>query len=693
MTKSYNYLQKMLLLIFLFSAMGGVKFAWGKTATFSYKDYIGQGTLQSGSPVSATVDGITISYPNGYGNDSYTQFYFVGDTTTITSERKITISRIEIIAFKTEFNGGNWSAPTGKISANDKKITWTGSATDGLKLKKSKQLQWTSIVVTYEQTEKYTVKFDAGENGTCETTVIEEKEIDAGITLPTCLPKDGFTFIGWATTPDTEVADAGKAGETYFPTKNITLYAVYAQTCTITWSVNGVTTTEEAANGSAITFATPKENIPDGYEFTGWSATEIPTQQTAPEYVTEATANGDATYYAVFAKEENGSGDASWAKIELSEIQPTDVIVIVGNSSYAISNNNGLQSSPTAIPVIIKGNKITSTISDDIKWNISGDATNGYKFAKNGTKVYLFCNTSQSALYDDKIRVGSNSRDTWIQNDNGYWMTKDNFKTRYLSLYISDDGSNTKEWRGYTTIDYNPQLLSFYKVIEKSYSDYCTSVSTEPITFTEAPLKLAAQNKNGFWATFSSDQTTFFTDDVVLYTAVVNDGALTMKSDVFTGGNTTIEGNTIKGHYVPANTGVLIKSADNSLTYYTVKGKNIEPLTDNMLYPGTTEMTGDNWFYKLAYNDFTAKTGLGFYWGADDGAPFKSKEGLAYLAVPKTTYAKTSFVFDNETSGIKNIESMTEATDNGEVYNLAGMRVNANYKGIVIVKGKKIIQK
>ena len=144
----------------------------------------------------------------------------------------------------------------------------------------------------------------------------------------------------------------------------------------------------------------------------------------------------------------------------------------------------------------------------------------------------------------------------------------------------------------------------------------------------------------------------------------------------------TIDGNEVSGYYVPANTGVLIKASfDNasSITYYTVSGKDVDLLTDNMLYPATKKMSELN-------------NCLGFYWGADNGAAFTAKTNGAYLAVPKSSgSAKSGFRFDGTTTGVNTINAKT--TTNDVIYNIQGQRVGANYKGLVIVNGKKMMRK
>ena len=81
----------------------------------------------------------------------------------------------------------------------------------------------------------YTVRFDA-EGGTCGTTSLTEASGGAGVTLPaataTCAPA-GWSFYGWATSTCSSTTSApsivGTTGETYYPTGNITLHAVYKE--------------------------------------------------------------------------------------------------------------------------------------------------------------------------------------------------------------------------------------------------------------------------------------------------------------------------------------------------------------------------------------------------------------------------------------------------------------------------------
>ena len=96
--------------------------------------------------------------------------------------------------------------------------------------------------------------------------------------------------------------------------------------------------------------------------------------------------------------------------------------------------------------------------------------------------------------------------------------------------------------------------------------------------------------------------------------------------------------------------------------------------------------------YKLAYKSGTNQNPatLGFYWGADNGGTFDVRDNSAYLALPKETLAKGFSFVDIEATGIKNVNTIVGTN---AMYNLAGQRVNKNAKGIVIVNGKKMLNK
>ena len=160
------------------------------------------------------------------------------------------------------------------------------------------------------------------------------------------------------------------------------------------------------------------------------------------------------------------------------------------------------------------------------------------------------------------------------------------------------------------------------------------------------------------------------------------------------------------GSVIPANTGVLIKGGKgNSFLFSEGETTEVSP-ADNLLHgtlsDETTHVEGDNKYYKLAYDNATG-TQLGFYWGAEDGAPFLNKAGKAYLAIPVTTSLSQSmqgFSLNDLNNGVTTGLSVPTTT-NGlplRIYDLNGRRINAQsvnglQPGIYVVNGKKMYVK
>lgn len=106
----------------------------------------------------------------------------------------------------------------------------------------------TSNVITFLYNggqQQMTVTFDGNGHGTPASASLTEASTGSGVTLPSCSANTGYTFKGWATTSGAVTADAGTAGQKYYPTNNITLYAVYEHTgyANLEYSLEGVTKT------------------------------------------------------------------------------------------------------------------------------------------------------------------------------------------------------------------------------------------------------------------------------------------------------------------------------------------------------------------------------------------------------------------------------------------------------------------
>lgn len=149
-----------------------------------------------------------------------------------------------------------------------------------------------------------------------------------------------------------------------------------------------------------------------------------------------------------------------WVKTDISAISASDIVVIVG-SNYGIRNDEGTSDSPDVVSVTISNNKITSVVPDNIKWNISGNSTDGYVFYPNGNSdKWLYCNTTQSSGSNNNIRVGTGDRKQWKPDENGYFVNTVGGTQSYVKRVLSING--TSDWRSYINTDNNPQKLEFY---------------------------------------------------------------------------------------------------------------------------------------------------------------------------------------------------------------------------------------
>ena len=225
-------------------------------------------------------------------------------------------------------------------------------------------------------------------------------------------------------------------------------------------------------------------------------------------------------------------------------------------------------------------------------------------------------------------------------------------------------------------------------------------VATAEPTYTAQNLKFIAKTSEGYYATFSSDKVTFINaEKVIPHVVTVANGKVDMKSDMFKSEKTTIESAEVDGYYIPANTGILLYSNAENVDYYTVENKTVDALAEgtNMLMPApatTSVFTAETGYkyYKLAYDDYKAQEGLGFYWGAENGGAFKVKAGTAYLAVPASKAGAKGFTLNGEPTGIEGVNANVENAK--AIYNLNGQRVASMAKpGLYIVNGKKVVRK
>ena len=142
-----------------------------------------------------------------------------------------------------------------------------------------------------------------------------------------------------------------------------------------------------------------------------------------------------------------------------------------------------------------------------------------------------------------------------------------------------------------------------------------------------------------------------------------------------------------EGEDIPGNTPVILCTSSSANSYkMTLTKKTVANYTGDNLLKVTTAGSAYN-VYRLGYG----ASGKGFYPYSTASAP----ANVIYLDAEPNSARGLSIVFDGETTGINTIENSEFGIENSDapMYNLAGQRVTKSYKGVVIVNGKKMLNK
>ena len=487
--------------------------------------------------------------------------------------------------------------------------------------------------------------------------------------------------------------------------KTITLKGASANAYNVAWNVNGNaytdgTPTTKVVEGEKVSVLPTTPADINGKVFIGWTNSEITAAQNdAPSVLfTDAadapTVTGDVTYYAVFANK--AGSEVTYTKLTSDQFK-TDATYVIGAEQsdkdktmwYFCDYEDKTSANidwgiTTSTPSVVS--PVTFTLSGSASALIAKD-NNGNYLAPLSTKKF------RMSSEEEKISLSTEGA---IQNPSIYsWKLRYNYNT----------GNGGLRW--YNTDPDGTTLAYFYEVSGGyTYSGYCTTVTAaaEP-TYTLATVNFVAHAGADYYATFSNENVVFMPSDVTISTVAVENNSIVLcnSTEGYLGNVETVNiaGNNVAGYYIPANTGVLLNSKNSGeVTYYTVENKKVAAYDAeiNMLMPapakgGVFDATAGYKYYKLAYDNYTDKTDLGFYWGADEGGAFNVKAGTAYLAVSETVAAGAKgFTLNGEATGIEGVNANVENVK--AIYNLNGQRVATMAKpGLYIVNGKKVVRK
>ncbi|MBO7119786.1 MAG: endonuclease [Bacteroidaceae bacterium] len=363
---------------------------------------------------------------------------------------------------------------------------------------------------------------------------------------------------------------------------------------------------------------------------------------------------GEVTFTVTVDDSTPVSSSGDWVETPFASLTSSDIFVIVGTNSigsYAMSNDRGTSNPPTAVAVTIADGKITSDVADNIKWNISGNATDGYTFYPNGsTTTWLYCNTTASSKENSNMRVGTGDRNKYIFNNN-FLVTKDDYRERYVSVF------NALDWRGYIDVTIAPTTTKFYKYVA-------------------LPSQTISVGDTGY-ATMVADADLVVPNGVEVFAAQHTAGSAYVHLEPVTGG-------------IPQGEAVVVKANEGTYNFLYAT-EPVSAIADNDLKAATSDITADGTQYCLA----SMTQGIGFY---KVQAGITIRKGKAYLLLSSGNNVKEFYGFeDDDPTGIneelRSFSSMKSMKDEeSSIYNLAGQRLSKPQRGLNIIGGRKVLR-
>ena len=344
--------------------------------------------------------------------------------------------------------------------------------------------------------------------------------------------------------------------------------------------------------------------------------------------------------------------------------------LVAGNKYILVATGSnkamGAQSSSIRNPVdvSISDNKI-EIIDQEVAVLTLGGETGAWTFLASDNDKYLALTSGSNSIHasDD----ATNDESLWKITED-FQLNSANFPSRYIQY-----NSGSPRFACYEGSQQDAVLFV------KAGSDVSTTVS----------IASACTDGEKYYGTYSNDKAFRVPADVTVSTIGIDNKGKLKVTDYST------------GDIVMANTGVMISSTTaGAHTLILTESDGTENAGNLLKASGNAGIDAEAMaaasasgtkFYRLTMHGGTE---LGFYYGAENGGAFDLAANKAYLAVPESlANAKEGFSFisgEEETDGIKAVSTKIE---NGVRYNLAGQKVGADYKGIVIVNGKKMLNK
>ncbi|MBQ8701981.1 MAG: bacterial Ig-like domain-containing protein [Prevotella sp.] len=490
-------------------------------------------------------------------------------------------------------------------------------------------------------------------SGTYTTTFVEGSEFnhDGVIVTATYSDETHEDVTAQATFSEPNMSQVGVQTITVTYNGKTTTYDITitaAPSYTITYYVRGEENSVQRKENATLNLDTPA-NINQYMKFQGWSESEDVSG--TPTFVPNSTVvTGDMTLYAIFGK---SAGESTYNKVTATnDVTDGEYLIVNETASVAFDGSlTTLDATNDVISVTINEGVIEAT-----------DATNAATFTYNTTTKtlksasgYYIGKTANSNGLDSSTSTAYTNTIEIDENDNAVITASGNCTLKY------NKASDQNRFRYYKS---GQQTIQLYKKVA-SEVDYSLG-ENEEICVTSA--EWATATTPAFAVDFDANA------NVYIATSTGDNITLTKISDA------------------PANTPVVVNAPSGSYTM-TPKATATSNVSENKLESSDGSIVG-NYVDADNVGDYYV---LGRTGGEIGFAPLANgttlAAGKAYIPANLFTSAKEFYPFaiDDETTGINSIENGKLNIEGA--YNLNGQKVSGNYKGIVIINGKKYLNK
>lgn len=328
-------------------------------------------------------------------------------------------------------------------------------------------------------------------------------------------------------------------------------------------------------------------------------------------------------------------------------------------------------------------------LADGAKLTATGDATQaGICVSGRGNSLTIYGQTYQSGKLEAKVDAGAGIGGGSFGNGsnitiNGGTVTAIGFEGDGIGGGVNGHGEDI--FVATNLIVKAGASKQSATTIENTGSDLASSLAGKRyVTITEPFFNITANqdpdHKQNYYSTFYSRTCDFrVPESVTAYTGVVDGSVLRLTA--------------IEGGIIPTGEAVILRltSADNTATK---KQFDLTALITSATRSSSNALKGTDEATTLSANQYALSlggNGVGFYlW---EGKQIGANKAYLTLDDNEGENAK-AFTFQFDDGEATAIEQPTiSGKQSSDTYNLNGVRVDENYKGIVIKNGKKVLQK